>query len=137
MENTSRVSHRSSHAYKETELHGRNYERPPPDLIDGEEEYEVERIIESRRFGRNRKVQYLVKWKGYPDSENQWVNWDDMEAPDLLADFKNRNPNSPTHIRRTIMKTDAPSLSSVFSHRLYHTHSMSDNGADSITSQSP
>ena len=54
--------------YKETELHGPNYMRPPPDLIDGEEEFKVECILNSRCFGRQKKVQYLVKWLGYPDS---------------------------------------------------------------------
>jgi hypothetical protein len=34
--------------YIETEFHGPNYMRPPPDLIDGEEEYEVESILKSR-----------------------------------------------------------------------------------------
>jgi len=34
--------------YKETEFHGRNFKQPLPDLIDGEEEYEVEQIIDSR-----------------------------------------------------------------------------------------
>ncbi len=31
--------------YHETNTHRPNYSRPPPDLIKGEEEYEVERII--------------------------------------------------------------------------------------------
>ena len=31
--------------YHETASHGPNFSRPPPDLIDGEEEYEVECII--------------------------------------------------------------------------------------------
>ena len=31
--------------YWETAAHGPNFSRPPPDLIDGEEEYEVERIV--------------------------------------------------------------------------------------------
>ena len=33
--------------YKEMATHRVNYTRPPPDLINGEEEYEVERIINS------------------------------------------------------------------------------------------
>ena len=37
--------------YKETAFHGTNYTRPPPDLIDGEEEYEVEKILDSRVRG--------------------------------------------------------------------------------------
>ena len=37
--------------YKETTLHGPNYEEPPPDLIDDQPEWEVEVILDSRRFG--------------------------------------------------------------------------------------
>jgi hypothetical protein len=38
---------------------------PPPDpvLVDGEEEYEVKEIMNSRFFSR--KLQFLVAWKGY------------------------------------------------------------------------
>jgi hypothetical protein len=86
--------------YVETEFHGPNYTRPPPDLINEEEEYEVERVLSSRRHGRGRKVQYLVKWKGYPDSDNEWVNWDDMNTDEALEDFRKQNPRAITHIRR-------------------------------------
>ena len=34
--------------YKETETHGPNFSKPPPDLIGAEEEYEVEQIISHR-----------------------------------------------------------------------------------------
>jgi hypothetical protein len=37
--------------YRKTEFHGANYDKPPPDLINREEEYKVERIVASRRFG--------------------------------------------------------------------------------------
>jgi hypothetical protein len=53
--------------------HGPNYERPPPDLIEDEEEYEVDQILDSRKHGREGTLQYLVQWKEYPDSDNQWV----------------------------------------------------------------
>ena len=52
--------------YHETDIHGANFTQPPSDLVDGEEEYEVKEILDSRKHGRGRKVQYLVKWKGYP-----------------------------------------------------------------------
>jgi hypothetical protein len=77
--------------YRETEFHGANYDKPPPDLINGEEEYKVERIVASRRFGRGRKLQYLIKWKGYPDAENQWVNEEDVFAEDAIKEFQNLN----------------------------------------------
>ena len=64
--------------YKETAFHGANYTRPPPDLINDEEEYEVERVLDSRVRGHNRRIQYLVKWVGYPDSDNQWLDADQL-----------------------------------------------------------
>jgi hypothetical protein len=93
--------------YIETDFHGPNYTRPPPDLINGEEEYEVESVLKSRRHGRGRKVQYLVKWKGYTDSDNEWVNWDDMHADEALAEFKRRRPQAITHIRRAANETES------------------------------
>ena len=52
--------------YRETEFHGANYARPPPDLVGEEEQYEVEQVLDERNYGRWKKKQYLVKWKGYP-----------------------------------------------------------------------
>ena len=106
--------------YQETDIHGPNFAQPPPDLIDGEEEYEVEEILDSRKHGRGCKVQYLVKWKGYPSSDNQWVNWDDMHADEALAKFRKRRPEAISHIRRgeskeqdpsPLMQSDAPTVS--------------------------
>ena len=85
--------------YKETPIHGTNYQCPPPELIDGKEEYEVEKIIASRCFGGGRKLQYLVKWKAYPESDNQWVSKDDMFADNAIREFKSSNPNEEVHIR--------------------------------------
>jgi hypothetical protein len=96
--------------YRETDFHGRNYEQPPPDLINGEEEYEIERVIDSQRHGCGGKIQYLIKWKGYPDSENQWVSWDDVNAPELLAEFKEQNPNALSHIRGIVGDENLTSL---------------------------
>ena len=44
------------HPYTETKTHGPNFPRPAPDLIDGEMEYEVERIINHRRTGKRKKI---------------------------------------------------------------------------------
>ena len=46
-------------------------QRPPPIELDEEEEYEVEGILYHRRSGRG--YQYLVSWRGYDASENQWL----------------------------------------------------------------
>ncbi len=86
--------------YQETELHGSNYSRPAPDLIDNEEEYEVEKILDSWQFGRGCKKQYLIKWKGYPDSDNEWVDHKDIHAPEAIREFKNSRTTLDMHIRK-------------------------------------
>ena len=58
--------------YIETDSHGPNYSRPPPDLISGEVKYEVKQIRSHRRHGRRKQLQYLLKWKGYLESNNTW-----------------------------------------------------------------
>ena len=73
--------------YKETESYSETYMQPPPELIDRQEEYEVEEIINSRRTGCKRKLQYLVRWKGYPSSDNSWVDEKDMHTPELIQDY--------------------------------------------------
>ncbi len=70
--------------YHKTKAHSPNFTHPPPDLIKGEEEYEVERIIAHRTFGRSKRLQYLIKWKGYPKSDNSWEPADQVHAPDLV-----------------------------------------------------
>ena len=95
--------------YHETDVHSANFMRPPPDLVDGEEEYEVEEILDSRKHGRGRKIQYLVKWKGYPSSDNQWVSWDDMHAEEALAEFRRRKPKAISHIKRAENEEQDPS----------------------------
>jgi hypothetical protein len=85
--------------YRETEFHGANYDKPLPDLIDGEEEYEVEQIVASRHFGQGCKLQYLIKWKGYPDAENQWVAKEDVFTEDAIREFQDLNSDPGVHIR--------------------------------------
>ena len=96
--------------YHETHMHGPNYLRPPPELVEGVEEFEVERILDSRRRGRGRKLQYLVKWAGYPDSNNQWEDWDQLNANEAIWEFKCANPKSEIHLKagRTSKTTFIP-----------------------------
>ena len=73
--------------YHETTAHGPNFSRPPPDLIDGEEEYKVEYVVNHRRHGKARRLQYLIKWKGYPESDNTWEPLDQVHAPELIREY--------------------------------------------------
>jgi Chromo (CHRromatin Organisation MOdifier) domain len=56
--------------YIETEVHGGNFSRPIPDILDGEEVHNVETILKHQRRGQS--YQYLIKWKKYPISEAPW-----------------------------------------------------------------
>src|SRR6266567_8767404 len=73
--------------YKETEAYRPTYARPPPDLIEGEEEYTMEYIHDARRKPRGWGLQYLVHWKGYPASDDSWVDHKDLRAPQLLKQY--------------------------------------------------
>ena len=77
--------------YKETEMHGPNFTRPPPDLIDGEDEYEVEKIIDAKTRGRGCKMYYLVKWKGYPTSDNSWEPKENVRVKELIEEYYQRS----------------------------------------------
>ena len=86
--------------YKETVFHSPNYMRPPLDLVDNEEEYEVEQILNSRVHRHNCKVQYLVKWLRYLDSDNQWIDANQMNADKAITEFRQKCPKTIMHIRQ-------------------------------------
>jgi len=66
--------------------------RPPPIILGGEEYYTVEYIMDKRIVGSgNRKVtKYLVKWKGYPIYEAQWLPERELRRTKDLADMVDR-----------------------------------------------
>jgi hypothetical protein len=78
--------------YQETLEHGHNFEEPPPDLIDGEPEWEVEAILGSRR--QRHQLQYFVKWKGYSDAHNTWEPEENIHMPDLIDRFYLEQPTA-------------------------------------------
>jgi hypothetical protein len=76
--------------YRETEVYGENFPSPPPEIVDGEEVYEVESILKHRRRGRG--YQYLVKWVGYPITEASWESEQAFsDDGDMLDSYKLRN----------------------------------------------
>ena len=56
--------------YQGNEVNGQRPPPPEPVMVDGEEEYEVDRILDSRYF--RRQLQYLVRWKRYREGEDSW-----------------------------------------------------------------
>src|SRR6266436_4213816 len=100
--------------YHETKAHSPNFTRPPPDLIEGEDKYEVERIVAHRVFGRSKRLQYLIKWKGYPKSDNSWEPADQVHTPDLVKHYhsaaKNQSAIHSTVKDQSAIKTPYQSM---------------------------
>jgi Chromo (CHRromatin Organisation MOdifier) domain len=80
--------------YKEMEEHGNNYAQPPPELVEGEEEYEVKQVLNSRRTGCAKKLQYLLRWKGYSRAHDSWQDATEVHAPELVAKYLARKPSA-------------------------------------------
>lgn len=58
-----------------------------PDIVNGEEEWEVEQILSERITKEG--AQFMVKWKNWPAKYNQWVSQQDLSnASELLQEFK-------------------------------------------------
>ena len=70
--------------YKEMEKHNPNFLEPPPDLIDGKEEWEVKQILNNRTYWCEK--QYLAQWRGYAPAHDSWVDELELHAPNLLKD---------------------------------------------------
>jgi hypothetical protein len=64
--------------------------------VDGDTQYEVEAVLNSRM--RYRRLEYLVQWKGYDAGENMWVPHYNVVAPEAVAAFHRRNPGAPRRI---------------------------------------
>jgi len=70
-------------------------------------EYEIEEIMDAKRgaFPEGR-MGYLVKWKGYGEEENSWVDERDTEnAKELVAEFWRKNPKKKP--RKSVEPTSA------------------------------
>jgi len=83
-----------------------NFPVPPPDLIDGEPEWEVEEIQDAK-FTMNRLL-FLVKWKGWPDSESSWEPEDNLvNSPEVIQEFYHTHPEATRQLS-TREKTGVP-----------------------------
>jgi len=94
--------------YEETEQYGENFSRPPPNLINDQEQYEVEAVRDHRHHGRARKLQYLIKWKGYPKSDNTWEPVEHVQAPQVLKRYHQHHPLELIRRALSLQRTHRP-----------------------------
>jgi hypothetical protein len=85
--------------------------RPPPVAVneDGEGDWAVERILDHRRQGRRRTLQYLVHWKGYPQYEATWEPVENLDgALELVTEYnRSRNIDLGTVVELSVAQSSA------------------------------
>jgi hypothetical protein len=87
--------------YKGNEVNGLQPPPPEPVTVDGEEEYKVDHVRDSKVFGRTLK--YLIHWKGYGEGEDTWEPAKNLaNATAKVDEFHTRNPGAPRKIAALI-----------------------------------
>ena len=84
--------------YRVSREESRRKRAPSPEPKDGEVNYVVREIVESRRVNRKggKPVEYFILWEGYPDEEGTWEIYDTLKgtAEEALQEFRAKNPNA-------------------------------------------
>ena len=73
---------------------------PPPVIIDGEPEFEISEVLDTKIDNRRKacKLLYLVRWAGYEgtDEETSWILATELDhASELVRDFHKSYPAKP------------------------------------------
>ncbi|XP_065639444.1 uncharacterized protein LOC136072218 [Hydra vulgaris] len=58
--------------------------------------YKMEKIIKKRTRGR--KIQYLIKWEGYPSSQNTWEPEENIFDPQVIQIINSKKTSKSVHI---------------------------------------
>lgn len=78
---------------------GRVPSNPGPLVVAGEDEFEVESVLDSKL--ERGKLFYFVHWKDYPISDRTWEPAEFVQnSPQLLAKFHRTNPRKPGPLLR-------------------------------------
>jgi len=73
--------------------------------VNPEEEYEVEQVLDCRLV--RGKTKYLVRWKGYSQSEDSWEPKRNLTGSvALVKEFHRRNPGLPRSDRKDLRRKD-------------------------------
>ena len=79
----------------EPDIPGRAQPPAPPVIVDNQPEYEVEEVLDAKLI--HKRLFYLVKWKGYPISDNSWEPASHLaNSKKLLIAFHSQYPKKPS-----------------------------------------
>jgi Reverse transcriptase (RNA-dependent DNA polymerase)/RNase H-like domain found in reverse transcriptase/Integrase zinc binding domain/Integrase core domain/Chromo (CHRromatin Organisation MOdifier) domain/Retroviral aspartyl protease len=74
-------------------LPGQTIDPPDPIQVEGENEWEVEKVLAVRQ--RRGKLQYRIQWLGFDEDPDWYPASNIKNAPHKLRDFHNANPDRP------------------------------------------
>jgi hypothetical protein len=88
-------------AAPEDPIVGRRAQPPPePEMVDGQEEYEVEAVKDSHlRYG---KLEFLITWRGYGREAWTWEREEDVHTPELVSAFYQANTSSTPRAHKDV-----------------------------------
>lgn len=81
------------------EGHNDQYQDPPPAIeVEGEPEYAVEHILDSRINPDDDGFDYLVHWKDYTNDHDSWEPWEEIHDTTAYKTFARQNKYNNRHV---------------------------------------
>ncbi|SJL01316.1 uncharacterized protein ARMOST_04636 [Armillaria ostoyae] len=97
----------------------------PPNLIDGEEEWEIEEVLDSKTCKVHAKrgqpsvivINYFIKWVGHTREHNSWVTASEMgNAKEAIADYEAKTQSNKRVAVVKIATTSKSPLAMIINH---------------------
>lgn len=86
----------------------RTLERPEAIMVNGDEEYVLDKIVRSRRRGRG--WQFLVQWKGYGKEDQRWLPYSELRDCEVLDTWIKEGGRAPEDaMKATLVSIPQPS----------------------------
>ena len=93
--------------YRVSREESRRKRPPTAGPIDGEVNYVVREMVESRRNNQKgeKPVEYFVLWEGYPDEEGTWETYDKLKGTveEAIQELRASNPNADWDIMYIVL----------------------------------